>query len=91
MTSFVPEISEDPLDGLNLLGDDNITFTGTNFPHEIEGNTFDLTFDSHENAKCTVVDTSSTELVCLTSQFNTNFDVGKDLTITIVVNGLTIA
>jgi hypothetical protein len=35
-----------PDTALNLLGKDNITFTGTNFPHELEGNTFELTFSN---------------------------------------------
>jgi len=39
-------ISAVPDSPLNLLGSDNITFTGTNFPHEIEGNTFELTFEN---------------------------------------------
>jgi hypothetical protein len=29
---------------LNLLGYDNITFTGTNFPHNVEDSTFVLKF-----------------------------------------------
>jgi hypothetical protein len=84
---MVPDTNESPL---NLLGQDNLTFTGTNFPHELEGNTFELTFNSHESAKCTAVETSTTELVCLTNKFNTNFDVEKTLTFTAVVNGVSI-
>lgn len=34
-----------PATNLNLLGGDNITLTGTNFPHQIEGSTFELKFD----------------------------------------------
>lgn len=60
------EVPEDDFSPLNLLGNDNLTFTGTNFPHELAGSTFDLTFSSNDQAKCTVVDSSSTELVCLT-------------------------
>jgi hypothetical protein len=82
---MVPDTIESPL---NLLGNDNLTFTGTNFPHELEGNTFDLTFDSHESAKCTVVDTKTNELVCLTTRFNTNFDVDKTFTLAITINGV---
>jgi hypothetical protein len=52
--------------GLNILGDDTMTFTGTNFPHEIEGNTFVLEFDNIGKTKCDVVRTKTTEIVCLT-------------------------
>lgn len=54
---------------LNLLGQDNITFTGTNFPHEMEGNTFELTFSNDDASTCEVVSTETTELVCLTGAF----------------------
>lgn len=93
MASVFPDstrVEADVDHGLNLMGNDNLTFTGTNFPHEMEGNTFELTFNSHDNAKCTVVDTKTDELVCLTSKFNTNNDVNKDLTLTVVINGLTV-
>jgi hypothetical protein len=76
---------------LNLLGQDNLTFTGTNFPHELEGNTFELTFGSNENTKCDAVSTKTNELVCLTNKFNTNFDVGQTFGLTVVINGLTVA
>ena len=33
-----------PTTGYNLLGGDNITFTGTNFPHELETSTISLEF-----------------------------------------------
>lgn len=33
-----------PATSLNLLGYDNITFTGTNFPHDVADSTFDLKF-----------------------------------------------
>lgn len=73
-----------------MLGKDNITFTGTNFPHELEGNTFELAFDNDAKTTCEVAETSTTELVCLTSKFNSNFDVEKTYGMTIVINGLTV-
>jgi hypothetical protein len=84
---MVPDTTESPL---NLLGNDNLTFTGTNFPHEMEGSTFDLTFDSQDSAKCTVVDTSSTELVCLTNALNVNFDTDKTLNMAVTINGVAV-
>jgi len=57
----------------------------------MEGNTFELTFSSHDSAKCTAVQTESTKFVCLTNKLNTNQDSGKTYSMTIVINGLTVA
>jgi hypothetical protein len=84
IASVVPETP------LNLLGKDNITFTGTNFPHEMEGNTFELAFDNDAKTACEAVDTNTNELVCLTDKFNPFFDKGKTYKISIVINGLTV-
>jgi hypothetical protein len=73
-----------------LLGKDNITFTGINFPHDLEGNTFELAFDNSDKTTCEVVETSSTELVCLTSKFNSVADVDKTYGMTITINGLAV-
>lgn len=54
----------------------------------MKDNTFELVFNSESSAPCTVVDTSTTELVCLTNKFDTNFDVDKDLTISVTINSL---
>jgi len=35
----------EPLTEYNLLGYDNITFTGTNFPHDLKTSTIDVTFE----------------------------------------------
>lgn len=63
-----------PSTELNLLGGDNITFTGTNFPHEIEGNTFELTFSNDLSTPCVIQETKTTELVCLTGQWDVNLN-----------------
>lgn len=41
-----------PFNDLNLLGGDNITLTGTNFPHQVEGSTFELKFDDTLTTAC---------------------------------------
>jgi hypothetical protein len=82
---MTPDTTTSPL---NLLGDDTVVFTGTGFPHEMEGHTFDLTFSSHESTKCTVKSTQTTELVCLTNRFNPNFDVDQTLTIAVTINSV---
>lgn len=44
-TSITPTLSSTlPASNLNLLGGDNITLTGTNFPHELATSTFSLKF-----------------------------------------------
>jgi len=48
ITSAIPDSK------LNLLGYDNLTFTGTNFPHELKGNTFELAFDNDVKTPCNV-------------------------------------
>lgn len=41
-----------PKTDLNVLGADNITLSGTNFPHQLEGSTFELVFDDALKTKC---------------------------------------
>ena len=84
ITSVVPDTP------LNLLGKDNITFTGTNFPHEIEGNTFELKFDNNMQTVCDVVDTKTTDLVCLTNKFNLISDLDIQVGISVIINGKTL-
>jgi len=69
---------------LNLLGGDNLTFTGTHFPKQVEGSTFELAFDNADATPCTVQSSTSTELVCLTGAFGSGMasqSVGLSLTI----------
>jgi hypothetical protein len=72
------------------MGYDNITLTGTKFPHEVTGNTFALTFSNGLATPCTVQSTSTTTLVCLTSGFSNPADISGSYTMTIVINGLTV-
>lgn len=96
IASSVPDTSAARTDtngmtlGINLLGNDNITFTGTNFPHEIEGNTFELKFDNAAQTNCEVVDTSTTELVCLTDRFDLFADQDGNYNMVVVINGVTV-
>jgi len=80
-----------PMSDLNLLGGDNITFTGTNFPHTLSTSTFAISFDNSLTSDCAVQKSSTTELVCLTSAFDSTADSGGSFTPTVVVNDLTIA
>lgn len=80
--------SATPSTALNILGEDTITFTGTNFPHELVGNTFELNFDNTGKTKCTPTKTKSTELVCLTGSFSASSDLNKEYGLVITINGL---
>lgn len=75
--SSVPKLTVDctvtsifPTIDLNVLGHDNLTISGTNFPRYLQDNTIEIEFDNLEKAKCIPQITDSTELVCLTSEFN---------------------
>ena len=59
-----------PLGALNIIGGDNITISGTNFPYTLEGNTVSIKFTDTQQTEC-VPQTSTTDtLVCLTSSFD---------------------
>lgn len=75
---------------LNLLGQDNLTFTGTNFPHELEGNTFELVFDNLAETPCHIQSSSTSEIVCLTSLFDVEFHASQTYNMKFVINGQTV-
>jgi len=41
-----------PVKDLNMLGNDNITLTGTNFPNELETSTVEIVFDDTKKTAC---------------------------------------
>jgi hypothetical protein len=56
-----------PITDLNILGYDNLTFTGTNFPRSVKGNTISISVvdgSKVEKATCNAHTTDSTKLVC---------------------------
>lgn len=57
----------------------------------MEGNTFELKFDNGDQTPCNAVATETTELVCLTNQFNLNDDLDKTVGVAVVINGLTVS
>jgi len=76
-----------PLTELNLLGADNITLTGTHFPHRLSGSTVEIQFDDGQSTPCEAVATKEDELVCLTAPFDKEADAGSTHTLTVVING----
>jgi len=83
-----------PTADLNILGYDNLTFTGTNFPRTVEGNTVVISIiDSTqvEKATCVVQTTTSTELVCLTTNFANKQLLSQTFDFVFTINGLAVA
>jgi hypothetical protein len=77
-----------PATELNLLGADNITLTGTHFPHKLTGGaTFEIEFDDGQATKCKAVASKEDELVCLTEPFEKGVSEGGSHTMTVVING----
>jgi hypothetical protein len=71
-----------------LLGADNLTFTGTNFPRELETNTVEIEFTDTLKTKCIAQKSSTNELVCLTSGFDKIESSGKSLKMNIKINSI---
>jgi hypothetical protein len=80
-----------PNTDLNLLGSDNITLSGTNFPTELDSNTVEISFSDDQATKCVAQSSSSTTLVCLTSEFDKTLSSGKSLTLSIKINELEVS
>lgn len=80
ITAVVPDTK------LNLLGNDNITFTGTNFPHDLATSTFAISFTDDQKTGCVIQSTKSTELVCLTEPFNRATATGQTYDMEVRIN-----
>mmetsp|Transcript_41643 Transcript_41643/g.63602 ORF Transcript_41643/g.63602 Transcript_41643/m.63602 type:complete len:261 (+) Transcript_41643:1983-2765(+) len=71
---------------LNLIGADNITFTGTNLPRTLSTSTVSIKFSDDLTTECVPQISTSTELVCLTNAFDKTASSGASLSVTIVIN-----
>lgn len=76
-----------PTTELNLLGGDNLTISGTQFPWNLETSVVDITFNDAQATKCVPQVSSSTTLVCLTGAFDKQVSSGQTVTVTVVING----
>lgn len=75
---------------LNVLGGDNLTISGTNFPKFIADNTVDIGFSNSDSTKCVLQTSKSTEMVCLTKPFDKVANLDQSFTMNIVINQQTI-
>jgi hypothetical protein len=79
-----------PLTELNIIGADNITITGLNFPRDLSLSTVSIKFKDPAATTCVPVKSSSTSLVCLTDSFDLS-NSGNVYGMTIVINGQTVS
>jgi len=75
-----------PNTDLNVLGGDNLTISGTNFPKFIADNTVDIGFSNSEGTKCVLQSSKSTEMICLTKSFDKVKNLDEEFTMTIEIN-----
>jgi hypothetical protein len=80
-----------PNQDLNVLGNDNITITGTNFPTELKRSVIEIEFSDATKTKCVPQFTSLKKIVCLTSKFDKPTALDKTLNVKITINSLVVA
>ena len=85
ITTVVPDFD------LNIIGGDNITISGEHFPWDIVSNTVVINFNDADTTACIPQDSQSTFLVCLTESFSETIDSAVPLSMTIVINNLTVS
>jgi len=71
---------------LNLLGGDNITFTGINLPWNLGNSVVTVKFSDTQQTTCVAQTSTSTSLVCLTSPFDIRVSSGATLNPSLVIN-----
>lgn len=76
-TIFCTVSSITPNTQLNLLGGDNLTISGTQFPWQIETSTVEIKFTDGQETTCVPQVSSSTSLVCLTNEFDVDASAGQ--------------
>ena len=76
-----------PTTSLNVLGGDNLTFTGTFLPKDLSVSTITVVFNDADSTNCTPKFSNSSTLVCLTSAFAES-SLSATLTPTITINGV---
>jgi hypothetical protein len=79
-----------PTTDLNLLGGDNITLSGTNFPHDLRTSNVVITFDDAQSTTCEPQISATGELVCLTAAFDAAASTGSSHGLVVTINGQSI-
>jgi hypothetical protein len=85
MTSIFPSTS------LNLLGGDNLTFTGTMLPKVLSTSSVSIRFSDTQTTNCIPQISSTDTLVCLTEEFNSTESADASLTLDVVINNKSVS
>jgi hypothetical protein len=80
LTSIFPSTT------LNLLGGDNITFTGTQLPKNLDTSTVSIVFNDTNQTTCIPQISSTDTLVCLTDAFDQTASADTPITFDVVIN-----
>jgi len=80
-----------PNTDLNVLGGDNLTISGTNFPKFVADNSVDIGFSNSDSTKCVLQSSKSTEMICLTKPFDKVANLDTEFTMAININNQTVA
>jgi hypothetical protein len=75
-----------PKTDLNVLGGDNLTISGTNFPKFVADNTVEIGFSNSGSTKCVLQSSKSTEMICLTKSFDKVSNLDEEFTMIININ-----
>ena len=84
VTSIFPSTS------LNLLGGDNLTFTGTMLPKVLSTSEVSIKFNDALQTNCIPQISSTDQLVCLTEKFDTVASANANLGVDIIINNKTV-
>jgi hypothetical protein len=76
-----------PTQSLNVLGGDNLTFTGTHLPKDLTISDVSIVFDDSQSTACVPVTSTSNTLVCLTDAF-AETELSTTMTPTVTINNV---
>ena len=78
-----------PSEKLNLLGGDNLTFTGTFLPRDLSTSTVSIKFSDAQQTECIPQTSQTDKLVCLTNAFDKSLSADAQFTFEVVINNKT--
>lgn len=85
ISSIFPDTS------LNLLGGDNLTFTGTMLPKVLSTSTVSIKFNDAQQTSCIPQISTTDQLVCLTEAFDSVASADATLGMEIIINDKTVS
>jgi hypothetical protein len=77
----------EPTTGLNILGGDNLTFSGELLPRDISTSKIEVNFDDGTKTTCVPQASTSIAMICLTSPFEKTVKGEQEMVPTIKING----